>query len=341
MTTKSILQTARCEELDRTPIWMMRQAGRYLPEYHEVKERAGGFLGLCKIPEYGIEATLQPIRRFGFDAAILFSDILIPAEAMGIDLAFNPGPIIGNPVRNEKDVSALTVPDPEESLGFVMEILRGLRQELSDETTLIGFAGAPFTVASYIVEGGSSTRGFEITRRMMYEGPEVLEALLAKVAETTIRYLRAQVSAGAEIVQLFDSSAGYLPPDLYKQFALAFTRRVIDGLDDVNVPVIYFAPGAMTCIEAMGKLDVAVIGVDFRVGLDTVRDRLGSDKAVQGNLDPAALLGTPESVASNVRRILRENAGRPGHVFNLGHGVLPDTPISNVEAMVAAVRKGL
>ncbi len=339
--TKSILRTIRREEVERTPIWMMRQAGRYLPEYHEVKKRAGGFLGLCKIPEYGIEATLQPIRRFGFDAAILFSDILIPAEAMGIDLAFNPGPIIGNPVRNEKDVAALTVPEPEESLGYVMEILRGLRQELPEETTLIGFAGAPYTVASYIVEGGSSARGFEITRRMMYEGPEVLEALLTRVTETTIRYLRAQVSAGAEVVQLFDSSAGYLPPDLYKQFALAFARRVVEGLGDIDVPVIYFAPGAMTCIESMGELDVAAIGVDFRIGLETARARLGSDMAVQGNLDPAALLGTSASVRANVRRILEENAGRPGHIFNLGHGVLPGTPIGNVEAMVAAVHEGV
>ncbi len=341
MSKKLVIRAARCEQVERTPVWMMRQAGRYLPEYHEVKKKAGGFLNLCKIPEYGVEVTLQPIERFGFDAAILFSDILIPAEAMGIELAFNPGPIIANPVKSKEDVAALRIPDPEKSLGFVLEIIRSLKQELRDETTLIGFAGAPFTVASYMVEGGGSTKGFETMRRMVYERPDLAKALLAKVAETTRHYLCAQVAAGAEVVQLFDSSAGHLPPKIYEEFALAFAKEVVEDLAEAKVPIIYFALGAMTSLEAMNELGVQVIGVDYHIGLDAARARLKSTTAVQGNLDPAALLGTPESVKRHVKRILTENAGRPGHIFNLGHGVLPSTPIKNVEALVSAVREGL
>ncbi len=317
---------------------MMRQAGRYLPEYHDVKAKAGGFLGLCKIPEYGVEATLQPIRRFDFDAAILFSDILIPAEAMGIELAFNPGPIIANPVRDESDVAALRVPEPEESLGFVLEILRGLKTELDDQKTLIGFAGAPFTVASYMAEAGSPSRVFEALRGMIYRRPDMARALLDKVARTTVKYLRAQVKAGADIVQLFDSSAGHLPPEVYREFALAYAEQVITGLKDVDVPTIYFAPGSMTSLESMRGLKVDVIGVDHRISLDTARRLLGEDRAIQGNLDPAVLLGDRSSVREHVRRVLKENGGRSGHIFNLGHGVLPATPVENVEELVAAVR---
>ncbi|MCP4603847.1 MAG: uroporphyrinogen decarboxylase [Proteobacteria bacterium] len=341
MSKKLVIKAAYCEKVERTPVWMMRQAGRYLPEYHDIKKKAGGFLGLCKIPEYGVEATLQPIRRFGFDAAILFSDILIPAEAMGIELSFNPGPVIGNPIENEKDVASLRVPDPDDSLGFVLDILRNLKTELGDETTLIGFAGAPFTVASYMVEGGSRTKGFETMRRMIYERPDLAKALLSKVTETTRLYLCAQAAAGAEIVQLFDSSAWYLPPIMYEEFALPFVKKIIEGIRDTGIPIIYFAMGAMASLESMKELGAQVIGIDFHIGLDKARGRLGEGMAVQGNLDPAALLGTPKSVEKHVQHILAANAGRSGYIFNLGHGVLPNTPIENVEAMVAAIRQGV
>ncbi len=339
MKEKLMIKAAKTERVKRPPIWVMRQAGRYLPEYHEIKEKANGFLGLCKIPEYGIEVSLQPIRRFDFDAAIMFSDILVPAEAMGIELDFNPGPVISNPVRTLADVESLGVPDPDTHLGYVGEIIRGLRSELSDEKTLIGFAGAPFTVASYIVEGGSSKRGFETVRKMIYECPEVLGALLDKLVETTISYLESQVRAGADIVQLFDSSAGYLPPDAYHELAIKPVKRIIAGLKASGIPTIYFAPGAMISLEAMKGVGADVIGVDFRVNLDDARAVLGDDVAVQGNLDPAALLGTPDSVRANVKRILHQNRGRAGHIFNLGHGILPDTPIENVETLVETVRE--
>jgi uroporphyrinogen decarboxylase len=339
MHKKLVIRAAGLEKVERTPIWMMRQAGRYLPEYNETKERAGGFLKLCKSPEYGVEAALQPVRRFGFDAAILFSDILIPAEAMGIKLDFNPGPIIANPVRNRDDVAALRVPEPEESLDFALEMLRMLRARLDVEKTLIGFAGAPFTVASYLVEGGSPSKGFEAVRRLMYAEPDLLGALMAKIVATTIEYLRAQIKAGADMVQLFDSSAGHLPPDIYKKLAIEASKKVIEGIRDAGAPIIYFAPGAMTSVTAMKELGAHVIGVDHRIGLGEARNLLGSDTAVQGNLDPAALLGAPESVRDRVRRVMEENAGRDGHIFNLGHGVLPETPVANVEAMVRAVRE--
>ncbi|MDJ0765927.1 MAG: uroporphyrinogen decarboxylase [Myxococcota bacterium] len=340
MTANLMMRAVKGQAVDRPPVWMMRQAGRYLPEYHEVKQRAGGFLGLCKKLEYGVEATLQPVRRFGFDAAILFSDILIPAAAMGISLDFNPGPIIANPIRTDGDVAALKIPTPEEDLGFVLDILRALKGELPPSVALIGFAGAPFTVASYMVEGGSPSRGFETTRRMIYARPDLLRALLAKVTETTIHYLRAQIQAGAEIVQLFDSSVGQLPPHIYRAVALPFVKEVVSGLTDSGAPVIYFAPGAMISLGAMADIDVDVLGIDYRIGLAEARQHLGPDKAVQGNLDPAVLLGSKDSVRENTQRILSENAGRPGHIFNLGHGVLPTTPIESVETLVETVHSG-
>ncbi len=337
MTEQPIIQAARNQPVQTTPIWMMRQAGRFLPEYHETKEKAGGFLGLCKIPEYGVEVALQPIRRFDLDAAILFSDILIPAEAMGLELTFNPGPVFARPVRQEADVDALIVPDPLSAMPFVMEMLTTLRQTLPAEKAIIGFCGAPYTVASYMIEGRSSPN-LEHTRTMLYSRPDLLHRLLEKVTATNLHYLQAQVRAGAEIISLFDSSAYSLPPVAYQEFALTYAHQMISALSETGVPIIYFAPGSMALLEQMATLGAQVIGVDWRIGLGKARKRLGAEQAVQGNLDPAALLGTPAAVKEHVRRILDENEGRPGHIFNLGHGVLPSTPPENVETMVAAVR---
>lgn len=339
MTDKILVKAARGEPVDRVPIWIMRQAGRYLPEYHDVKSKAGGFLGLCKKPEFGVEVALQPIRRFGLDAAILFSDILVPAEAMGIELDFNPGPLINNPVRTEADIDALRVPEPREALPHVLEIIKTLRLELDEHITLIGFAGAPFTVASYIVEDGSARGSFEKVRRLIYGEPELAHRLMAKIADMTIAYLKAQIEAGADIVQLFDSSAGQLPPKMYTEFALESARMVVLGLADTGVPIIYFAPGAMHALEEMRYLGVDVIGVDHRVDLRKARTRIGSGFAVQGNLDPAALLGTPAAVKRETKRVLDENERRDGYIFNLGHGILPSTPPENVEVMIEAIRE--
>ena len=326
-------------KVDQTPIWIMRQAGRYLPEYHRIKEKAGGFLGLCKIPEHGIEVTLQPIRRFGFDAAILFSDILIPAAAMGLEVAFSPGPVVGNPVTTLGDAQALRVPAPEKSMPYVLEILKGLKTALPAETALIGFAGAPYTVASYMVCEKHSAGPVEIIRKMVYSAPEILDVVLEKLVQTTVTYLRAQIAAGAEAVQLFDSSAWQLPPHLLERLALAPAGRIFAALRDTGVPMIYFAPGAMASLNRMKDVGATVIGTDWRIGLDRARAILGDGIAVQGNLDSATLFGTPEAVRQEARRVLDENGGRPGHIFNLGHGILPETPIENVETLVTAVRE--
>jgi uroporphyrinogen decarboxylase len=337
---KRVVRAAKGLSVDRTPIWIMRQAGRYLPEYHQTKDKAGGFMGLCKIPEYGIEVALQPIRRFGFDAAILFSDILIPVEAMGIEVDFNPGPVIENPVRTEADAARLIVPEPEEKMPFALEILKGLEGELPSDVTLIGFAGAPFTAASYMVSENSGKGHFEAIRKMAYSAPHILDTLLDKLVSTTVKYLRAQIQAGAEVVQLFDSSAWQLPGHMFSTLALDPAGRVIKALSDTGVPVIYFAPGAMSNLDAMSVSGADVIGVDWRIGLQESRRILGDSIAVQGNLDPAALLGSKAFVQQESLRVIVENRGRPGHIFNLGHGILPDTPIENVEALVETVRAG-
>jgi uroporphyrinogen decarboxylase len=338
MKKKLLLRAARGETVERTPVWVMRQAGRYLPEYHKTKEHAGGFLGVCTIPEFGIEATLQPIRRFGFDGAILFSDILIPARAMGIDLAFKPGPIINNPACSETTIEALRIPDPQESLPFVLEILKGLAKALPEETALIGFAGAPFTVATYLVEETASKTNFATIRRMIYQAPTLVKKLIDTLTQMTIGYLGAQIEAGAEIVQLFDSSAGMLPPDLYRVFCLEPAKAIVKALCIHDVPVIYFAPNAMTTLKAQRGIGANVVGIDWRIELDVARNILGPKTAVQGNLDPSALLGTTESVRENTRRVLKSNGKRPGHIFNLGHGIQPSTPIENVATMVDEVR---
>jgi uroporphyrinogen decarboxylase len=260
---------------------------------------------------------------------------------MGIELAFSPGPVIANPVRTPADVAALRVPDPETDLGFVMQIIRGLRFELPVETTLIGFAGAPFTVASYLAAETSSRGHFEAIRQMVYQAPAVAAELVEKITETTVSYLKAQVHAGAEVVQLFDSSAWLLSPALFQRFAVEPARRIVREVKASGAPTIYFAPGAMPQLGRMKAIGADVVGVDWRVDLDRARDVLGPKTAVQGNLDPACLLGSAATVRREVKRIIEKNRQEPGHIFNLGHGVLPDTPIKNVEAMVEAVRAGV
>jgi uroporphyrinogen decarboxylase len=336
---KLFLRAIAGEQVERPPVWMMRQAGRYLPEYHAEKAKAGGFLGLCRIPEHGIEVTLQPIRRFGFDAAILFSDILTPLPAMGIELDFTPGPTIGNPIKTRADVDALRIPDIETALPFVLEIITGLRQSLPGETALIGFAGAPFTVASYMVSERHGKGAFEQIRTMLYASFETVFALVSKLEEMTYRYLSAQIEAGAEAVQLFDSSAWQLPGHLIGPLAFEPAKRIISKLKKTKVPTIYFAPGAMAMLDPMRAIGADVLGVDWRIDLQTARQIVGIDQAVQGNLDPAVLLSTPDAVRNETRRIIHENKGRPGHLFNLGHGVLPETPIENVERLVQTVKE--
>jgi len=332
------LAACRRRPTDVTPVWLMRQAGRFLPEYRAIRARLG-FLELCKSPDAAAEVTLLPVERLGVDAAILFADILLVAEPMGVGLEFprGEGPVIRRPVRSRADVDRLIESDPAETLPFVFETVRRVRAALANRVPLIGFAGAPFTVASYLVEGGAS-RDYLWTKRLMHADPEAWHALLALLARTTARYLNGQIAAGAHAVQLFDSWVGCLSPDDYRELVAPHTRAVIEALSP-GVPVIHFGTGTGGLLEAMREAGGDVIGLDWRVDLGEAWARVGHDVAVQGNLDPAVLLAPPAEIRRCVRAILARANGRPGHIFNLGHGVLPETPVDHVVAMVDAVHE--
>lgn len=328
------LRACRREPVDCTPIWLMRQAGRYLPEYRALRDQYD-LLILCKTPELATQVTLQPLKRFDLDAAIIFADILLPLEGMGIEVAFaaGEGPVIHNPVRDAPSVEALRVPAPEESVPFTLEAIRLVRRELEGRVPLIGFAGAPFTLASYVIEGGA-TRDYLQTKALMYREPRAWHLLMEKLARLTTDYLRAQIRAGAQAVQLFDSWAGTLSPADYREYVLPHSRRVISAIAEENVPLIHFTTGTSGWLELVKAAGGDVIGIDWRVGLDAAWDRIGSGVAIQGNLDPAALLAPREELLHRAGEILSPVQGRPGHIFNLGHGVLPETPVENVAALV-------
>lgn len=317
--TPPFLAACRGEPVPHTPIWVMRQAGRYLPEYRAIREKVD-FLTLTKTPDLAAEVTLQPIRRFGLDAAILFSDIMTPLEGMGLDLEFAPGPVIANPVRSAADVDALRVADPDETVPFVMETIQILRRELPASAPLIGFAGAPFTTFCYAVEGGGS-KTFREPKALLYGEPDVARRLLEKIADTTARYLGAQAEAGAQALMIFDSWAGILAPVTYREFALPAVRRVVAALKEHRLPLIYFPNQGATLLEAAKEADVDVMGIDWRTPLDHARRLLGPEQAVQGNLDPAALFAPRAELARQVDRVLAEAGTETGHIFNLGHGI--------------------
>jgi uroporphyrinogen decarboxylase len=314
----------------------MRQAGRYLPEYRAVREKVS-FLELCKTPSLAAEVTLQPIRRYGFDAAILFSDLLIPLEAMGLAVEFTEkGPSLPLPVRTPADLARVTTFDPEAKTGFVTETIRLLRKELPAEAPLIGFAGAPFTVATYAIEGKTG-KSFGETKKFFYQHPAEARRLLATIGEATRAYLLAQVAAGAQAIQLFDSWVGVVSPDDWADFVLEPTRALVAAIRAAGVPVIYFPNGATTILDRIAAVGADVVGIDWRLPLDEARARLGGKQAVQGNLDPSVLLGPASEIQRRAADVVRRG-GKRGHVFNLGHGITPDVPVEAVEALVAAVR---
>jgi len=316
----------------------MRQAGRYMAEYRAMRER-WGFLELCKNPQAAAEVTLQPVERLGVDAAILFADILLVLEPLGVGLEFTKGggPHIQRPVRSAADVARLPAVAVDDAVGFVFETVGGVRKALADRVPLIGFAGAPFTLASYLIEGGAS-REFLLTKRFMRaEGP-AWHALLGRLAEITAAYLNGQIAAGAQAVQLFDSWVGTLSPADYREFVLPHSRSVITRLTP-EVPVIHFGVGTSTLLPSMKEAGGDVIGLDWRVELGPTWERLGHDVAVQGNLDPAVLLSGPRDIRRAAQDILDGAAGRPGHIFNLGHGVHQETPVENVKALVDIVHE--
>ena len=329
------LRACRREPVDRTPIWIMRQAGRYLPEYRELRSRVD-FLDLCRTPDLAAEVTLQPLRRFPLDAAILFSDILLPLDAFGIRMTFSPGPKIAEPIRSRSQVDALHAQPAAQVVPFVADAVRLLRRELAGKVPLIGFCGAPFTLAAYLVQG-EGKEGFGAVKRMLFAEPATLEALLEKLAVAMVDYLRLQVHAGVQAVQIFDSWAGILGDADYRRFALPYVIQMVDGVKDLGVPIIYFVNGAPHLIEAAAASGANVLGVCWRTPLDEVARRVGPEMALQGNLDPHVLFAEPATIRARAAEVLRRMGGRPGHIMNLGHGILPETPIASVEALIDAV----
>jgi len=334
----NFLRACRLETVDQTPVWFMRQAGRYMPEYRKIREKHT-LLEIVKQPELAAEVTLQPIKAFGMDAAILFADILLPLQPMGVDFEFIPGkgPVIQNPVRTAEDVVALKPVEVEASLGHVMEAIRLLRGELV-EIPLIGFCGAPFTVASYMIEGGPS-KDYKTAKLMMYNEPEVWHAFMDKLTNVLVDYLTAQIRAGAQVVQLFDSWVGALNPHDYETFALPYSKKVLDAAHATGVPVIHFGVGATNLLPLMKKAGGDVLGLDWRIPLDKGWEIVGHDCGVQGNLDPITLFSSQSLLEERVKDILRRADGRPGHIFNLGHGILQHTPNENVKAVVEMVHE--
>lgn len=332
------LRACRREPTDVTPIWLMRQAGRYMAEYRAVRAKVS-FLELCERPDLATEVTVTAAERLGVDAAILFADILLILRPLGLDLEFakGEGPLIHNPVREARDVDRVRPLDDVGALDYVFQAVRGVRAALRPEVPLIGFAGAPFTLACYAIEGGGS-RHYDQAKAFLYRDPGAWHALMDRLVDATILYLRGQVEAGAQALQLFDSWVGVLGPADYRRFVLPHMRRLFAGLP-VGVPAIHFGTGTATLLDLQREAGGQVIGLDWRVDLGATWDRLGPDIAVQGNLDPVVLLGPRQEMLTQAGRVLAEAAGRPGHVFNLGHGILPSTSVDQVKALVDFVHE--
>jgi uroporphyrinogen decarboxylase len=332
------LRALRGQPVDTTPIWIMRQAGRYLPEYRATRARAGDFLTLCKTPELACEVTLQPVARLGVDAAILFSDILIPVEKMGVPLAFTDegGPKL-QPVRDAAGIDALRVPDPEADMPYVLEAVGLCRRALDGQVPLIGFAGAPFTLLSYVVEGQTGKQ-FTETKRLLFGAPEAAHRLLAKLADTVAAYLAAQIRAGAEAVQLFDSWVGQLAPEDFRVFAAPYVAKIVAALRPLGAPIIYFANDGATLLADAAGLGADALGIDWRVPIAEARARVGDGVTLQGNLDPCLLFAPVEEIERRAAAILDAARGTR-HVFNLGHGILPATDPERARALVEIVHR--
>jgi uroporphyrinogen decarboxylase len=330
------VRACRREPVERTPVWFMRQAGRSLPEYRELRKRYGLF-DIARQPELCAEVTLQPVRAHGVDAAVMFADIMLPVLGMGVgvELVENVGPVVAQPVRSQADVDRLVSPDPEESVPWVLESVRLVREALGPDQAVIGFAGGPFTVAGYLIEG-KPTRDFALTKACMYGEPEVWHGLMEKLAVTFASYVAACVRAGADVIQLFDSWVGALSVDDYREFAAPYTAHVLEAVD---APTIHFATGDAHLLEERTALGGDVIGVDWRMPLDRAWERVGFDRGIQGNLDGAVLLGPWERAAAGAEAVLDRASGRPGHIFNLGHGVLPDSDPADLRRLVELVHE--
>lgn len=335
----TFLKACRREKVDYTPVWMMRQAGRYLPEYMATRKKAGDFLTLCKTPDLAAEVTVQPIDILGVDAAIMFSDILVIPEAMGMDLKFlvGEGPHFSDPVRSETDIDKLDNPDPMDRLKYVMDAIAAIKKRLDNRVPLIGFTGAPWTLATYMIEGGSS-KNFALIKKMLYDSPATLHKLLDKVTDAVINYLKAQIETGVDAVQIFDTWGGILTPHDFETFSLQYIQRIIEEIGS-SVPVIVFAKGTGYMLESIAETGCDVVGVDWMSDIGNVRRRIGRKVALQGNMDPCNLYASPETIRKSVKNILAGFGEGEGHIFNLGHGILPDIPVEHAKAFINAVHE--
>ncbi len=333
------LKACKRERVERTPVWMMRQAGRYLPEYRAVRAKAD-FLTMCKTPELAAEVTVQPVDIIGVDAAIIFSDILVIPEAMGmrLEMVESQGPRLYEPIRTPEQVDDLKIPDPEKSLRFVLQAIAESKRVLQGRVPLIGFAGSPFTLAAYMIEG-SGSKEWKHTKRLMLDAPEVMKQLLSKLAEAVRLSLEAQLAAGADAVQIFDTWGGILAPDHYKKFSLDYIHDVVSRLHRKGEPVIVFSKGANHSLREIASIGADVVSLDWTVDMAEARQQVGDMVALQGNLDPSVLYASPEVIRREVRSILRKFGHGSGHVFNLGHGIYPDVPVEHAKAFVQAVKE--
>ncbi|HMM40786.1 MAG TPA: uroporphyrinogen decarboxylase [Thermomicrobiales bacterium] len=333
------LAACRREPVDRTPVWFMRQAGRYMPEYRAIRANHT-LLNICAQPELAAEVPLQPINAFDVDAAIIFADILPPLAPMGMNLEYaaGEGPVLHNPLRSRAQIDALREIDPTVELKPTLDAISIVRRELDGKVALIGFAGGPFTLASYAIEGGSS-RNYQFTKSLMYREPDAWFALMDKLARMTAAYLTAQVAAGAQGVQIFDSWAGALSPDDYRRFVLPATKAIVDAVRPAGAPVILFGTNTAGMLDAVASAGSDVVGADWRINLDDAWRLIGHDRAIQGNLDPLLLFAPPDELRSQVAAVLERAGGRPGHIFNVGHGILPQTPVESVRAVVEMVHE--
>ena len=341
-TDHRFLRALRREPVDMTPVWIMRQAGRYLPEYRATRERAGSFLALAKTPELACEVTLQPLARFALDAAILFSDILTIPDAMGLGLHFveGEGPKLAHPLRSRADIEKLGVPDAERDLGYVMDAVRLIRRELHDRAPLIGFSGSPWTLACYMIEGEGSA-SFARAKALAWDDPTLMHALLETLAKSVAAYLAGQAAAGAQVLMIFDTWGGLLGPRQFREFSLRWLGEIVARLkaDPVarGLPVILFSKGANAHLEALADTGCAALGVDWTISIGEARKRVGDRVALQGNLDPVALAASPDAIKREVRAVLYDFGAHPGHVFNLGHGITPDIKPEHVALLVDTV----
>lgn len=326
--------------VERTPVWMMRQAGRYLPEYRATRSKAGNFLTLCKTPELACEVTLQPLQRFDLDGAIIFSDILTIPDAMGLGLYFveGEGPKFHKPIKTLRDIKALAIPDPNTDLSYVMSAISLTRSELKDKVPLIGFAGSPWTLACYMLEGGSS-KEFRQIKTLLYQEPKALHHLLNNLTKTTILYLNAQIAAGAQVIMIFDTWGGLLTTAAYQEFSLNYMTEIVSNLNRQSVPIILFTKGGNLWLEKIALSGCDAIGLDWTIDIGLARQRLNHKVALQGNMDPAALFANPENIRNEVMNILQSYGSGSGHVFNLGHGISQYTSPENVKIFIDAIHE--